>query len=147
MNLGVEVLSASFIVDAVAFFSVSSRWPNLSHLTLTAQLLAPTTCHMKIMDLLETAASAACYMPELKIKEIWYGREGLAALFKYEFTPGSSRQSVITWRATWRMSIQPRVTEAWEGLYAAVVEALAALMLRMRRSTSTSRRMLMPLSA
>ncbi|KAL7972728.1 hypothetical protein HDV63DRAFT_393303 [Trichoderma sp. SZMC 28014] len=114
VNLGVEVLSASFMVDAVEFFSISSTWPNLSHLTLTAQLLAPTTGHTEIMDLLQAAASAACHMPKLKIMEIWYGREGLAALFKYEFTPGSSRQSVITWRATWRMSIQPRVIEAWE---------------------------------
>ncbi|KAM6485369.1 hypothetical protein HDV62DRAFT_404083, partial [Trichoderma sp. SZMC 28011] len=91
VNLGVEVLSASFIVDAA------------DHLTLTSQLLAPTTCPTKIMDLFQAAASAACHMPKLKMMEIWYGREGLAALFKYEFIP-----------ATWNMSIQPRVIEAWE---------------------------------
>lgn len=48
--------------------------------------------------------------------EIWYGRERLAALFKYEFIPGHLRQSVVTWRATWDMNIQPRVIEAWEGV-------------------------------
>jgi hypothetical protein len=116
VNLGVEFLSASFMVDAAEFFSEFSTWPNLSHLTLTSQLLAPTTCPTKIMDLLQAAASAACYMPKLKIMEIWYGREGLAALFKYEFVPGYSRQSVVTWRATWGMSIEPRVIEAWESV-------------------------------
>lgn len=116
VNLGVEVLSASFMVDAAEFFSEFSTWPNLSHLTLTSQLLTPTTCLTKIMDLLQAAASAACYMPKLKIMEIWYGREGLATLFRYEFTPGYLRQSVITWRATWCMSMQPRVIEAWEGV-------------------------------
>ncbi|KAL7926927.1 hypothetical protein ACQKWADRAFT_318145 [Trichoderma austrokoningii] len=112
----VKVLSASFMVDAAEFFSEFPTWPNLSHLTLTSQLLAPTTCPTKIMDLLQTAASATCYMPKLKIMEIWYGREQLAALFKYEFIPGFSRQSVVTWRATWCISIEPRVIEAWEGV-------------------------------
>lgn len=104
------------MVDAAEFFSEFPTWPNLSHLTLTSQLLAPTTCPTQIMDLLQAAASAACYMPKLKMMEIWYGREGLATLFKYEFIPGYSRQSVVTWRATWCMSIQPRVIEAWEGV-------------------------------
>lgn len=115
-NLGVQVLSVSFMVDAAEFCSEFPTWPNLSHLTLTSQLLAPTTCPTQIMDLLQAAASAACYIPKLKMMEIWYGREGLAALFKYEFIPGYSRQSTITWRATWCMSIQPRVIEAWEGV-------------------------------
>ncbi|KKO97387.1 hypothetical protein THAR02_10514 [Trichoderma harzianum] len=116
VNLGVEVLSASFMVDAAEFFSECSTWPNLSHLTLTSQLLGPTTCPTKIMDLFQAAASAACHMPKLKMMEIWYGREGLAALFKYEFIIGHLRQSVVTWRATWNMNIQPRVIEAWEGV-------------------------------
>lgn len=117
VNVGVEVLSVSFMVDAAEFFSeFSTTWPNLSHLTLTSQLLAPTTCPTQIMDLLQAAASAACYMPKLKMMEIWYGREGLATLFKYEFIPDYLRQSVVTWRATWCMSIQPRVIEAWEGV-------------------------------
>lgn len=100
VNLGVEVLSASYMIDAAEFFTESSTWPNLSHLTLTSQLLAPTTCPTQ--------------MPKLKMMEIWYGREGLAALFKYEFIPGNLRQSVVTWRATWCMSIQSRVVEAWD---------------------------------
>ncbi|PTB62163.1 hypothetical protein BBK36DRAFT_1172722 [Trichoderma citrinoviride] len=104
VNLGVEVLSVSFMVDAA------------DHLTLTSQLLAPTTCPTQMMDLLQAAASAARYMPKLKMMEICYGREGLATLFKYEFIPGHLRQSVVTWRATWCMSIQPRVIEAWEGV-------------------------------
>ncbi|KAH0490083.1 hypothetical protein TgHK011_001567 [Trichoderma gracile] len=111
---GMKELSASFLVDAADFFSESSTWPSLSHLTLTSQLLAPTTCPTQIMDLLQAAASAACHMPKLNVMEIWYGQEGLAALFKYEYLPGDLRQSVVTWRATWCMSIQPRVIEAWE---------------------------------
>ncbi|KAL6829665.1 hypothetical protein J3E69DRAFT_354992 [Trichoderma sp. SZMC 28015] len=115
-TIHLKVLSASFIVDATELFSECSTWPNLSHLTLTSQLLAPTTCPTKIMDLFQAAASAACHMPKLKMMEIWYGREGLAALFKYEFITGHLQQSVVTWRATWDMSIQPRVIGAWEGV-------------------------------
>ncbi|KAL7811157.1 hypothetical protein V8C26DRAFT_228152 [Trichoderma gracile] len=113
---GMKELSASFLVDAADFFSESSTWPNLSHLTLTSQLLTPTTCPTQIMDLLQAAASAACHMPKLNVMEIWYGQKGLAALFKYEYISGNSRQSVVTWRATWCMSIQPRVIKAWEGV-------------------------------
>ncbi|KAL6701666.1 hypothetical protein J3F84DRAFT_399377 [Trichoderma pleuroticola] len=115
-TIDLKVLSASFMVDAAEFFSEFSTWPNLRHLALTSQLLAPTTCPTKIMDLLQAAASAACHMLKLKMMEIWYGQEGLATLFKYEFIPGYLRKSVVTWRATWCMSIQPRVIEAWEGV-------------------------------
>ncbi|KEY70415.1 hypothetical protein S7711_06583 [Stachybotrys chartarum IBT 7711] len=115
VNLTVKALSASFMVDAEDFFSVlPSTWPNLTYLTLTSQLLAPKTCPTKIMDLFQAAASAACYMPKLKTMEIWNGLGGLAAVFKFEFIPGYLRPSVITWRATWNLTLQYQVTKAWE---------------------------------
>ncbi|KAH7329427.1 hypothetical protein B0I35DRAFT_456794 [Stachybotrys elegans] len=115
VNLSAEALSASFMADAEHFFSASSStWPNLTSLTLTSQLLAPQTCPTELMDLFKAAASAARSMPKLKTLEIWNGLEGLAALFKYEFIPSYQRRSAVTWRATWRVSIQTEVVEAWE---------------------------------
>lgn len=115
VNLSAEALSVSFIVDAKDFFSVStSIWPNLTSLTLTSQLLAPKTSPAEIMNMLQAAASAARHMPNLKTLEVWNGLEGLAALFKYEFVPGCRQRSTITWRATWHVTLQSQVIEAWE---------------------------------
>ncbi len=121
INLSVEALSASFMIDAEDFFSVlpSATWPNLTCLALTSRLLSPKTCPLKINHLLQAAASTAHYMPKLKTMEIWNGLPRLAALFKYDFMSGyrSYRQrSVITWRATWRLPLQDQTIKAWEAL-------------------------------
>jgi hypothetical protein len=117
VNLGAGTLSASFVVDAEAFFSVTtSSWPNLTHLALTAQSLAPETPTIGITHLLEAAGSAACRMPKLKTMEIWNGLVGLAALFKFEYVPSQQRPlpSVLTWRATWDFNLEFQVIDAWD---------------------------------
>lgn len=116
VNLGVESLSVSFIVDAVDFFSISppSTWSNLTTLVVTSPLLAPATHDSETTKLLQAAASAAHHMPKLKTMEIWNGLEGLAALFRYEFAKNDREPSVITWRATWPLVLQTEVIEAWK---------------------------------
>ncbi|KAK3379781.1 hypothetical protein B0T24DRAFT_647243 [Lasiosphaeria ovina] len=99
-SLKLEHLAASFIVDAGQFFKIepSWEWPNLTSLALT---------------MLQAAAAAAKRMPQLKTMEIWNGRKGLAALFKYQaLLP--TRQARITWRGTWILNIEPFVIQAWE---------------------------------
>lgn len=115
-SLNLEQLSASFMVDASRFFQareLSWRWPNLTSLALTSQLLDPTKSRTEIADMLEEAAAAAMYMPRISTIEIWNGRRGTAALFRY--TAGL-RRAAVTWRATWRFALPPRVVRAWEAV-------------------------------
>ncbi|KAL6898338.1 hypothetical protein GGI43DRAFT_428518 [Trichoderma evansii] len=105
-SLKLECLSASFIVDASYFFQTrehSWRWPNLTLLILTYNCL-----------FLE-AAAAAMKMPNLKTMEIWNGREGLAALFRYQLKR-DEQSAMITWRGTWDFTLQPAVIQAWEAV-------------------------------
>lgn len=114
INLGVRSLSASFMIDARDFFSILPlTWCNLTHIALTSQCLSPETSPAMIMNLLQAAAFAAHRMPKLKTMEVWNGLEGVAALFKYEFMP-SRRSSVLTWRATWSLTLEDEVLKAWE---------------------------------
>ena len=48
-------------------------------------------------------------MPQLETMELWNGRAGLAALFRYQ-----SRYATVTWRSTWAFTLQPAVIKAWE---------------------------------
>lgn len=115
-----ESLSASFAVDADNFFAADEgqppkRWPNLRHLFLTSQLLAPDQDETRVTDMLRAAAKAAIYMPRLETLQIWNGRKNLAALFKYEAaTEGPS--STITWRGTWEFPLHASVIQAWQSL-------------------------------
>lgn len=114
INLGVRSLSASFMIDARDFFSILPlTWCNLTHIALTSQCLSPETSPAMIMNLLQAAAFAAHRMPKLKTMKVWNGLEGVAALFKYEFMP-SRRSSVLTWRATWSLTLEDEVLKAWE---------------------------------
>jgi hypothetical protein len=63
--------------------------------------------------MLQAAAATAMKMPNLKIMEIWNGREGLATLFRYESTRGG-QPTTITWRGTWEFDLRPPVIQAWE---------------------------------
>jgi hypothetical protein len=65
--------------------------------------------------MLQAAAAAAKRMPRLATMEIWNGRKGLAALFKYQASH-ENRRAVITWRATWGMAIDPCMVQAWEAV-------------------------------
>lgn len=115
-SLNFESLSGSFMMDACDFFSnheqSSQEWPNLTSLVLTSQLLTPQQSHADIMGMLERAGLAATRMPKLKTMEIWNGREGLAALFKYQLLK-EHRAAIITWKGTWSLMLQPSVVETW----------------------------------
>ncbi|PTB67876.1 hypothetical protein BBK36DRAFT_1194095 [Trichoderma citrinoviride] len=116
-----ESLSASFVVDADAFFAWDegqppNRWPNLRHLFLTSQLLAPDQDEARITSMLRAAARAAVYMPKLETLQIWNGRRHLAALFKYEAATEQGQASTITWRGTWEFLLPAPVIQAWQSL-------------------------------
>ncbi|KAK2597013.1 hypothetical protein N8I77_012887 [Diaporthe amygdali] len=64
-----------------------------------------------IDNMLISAAAAAMTMPQLETMELWNGRAGLAALFKYQ-----SRYAALTWRGTWDFTLRPRIIQAWEGV-------------------------------
>ncbi|KAK2033461.1 hypothetical protein LX32DRAFT_704998 [Colletotrichum zoysiae] len=118
-SLELEHLSASFIVDAGHFFSTckpSWEWPNLVSLTLTSRLLTPGESTIDIDDMLQGAAIAAMKMPNLQTMEIWNGRKGLAALFKYQSISCGvhGQRAEITWRGTWDYTLHPSVIRAWE---------------------------------
>ncbi|KAJ5606397.1 hypothetical protein N7510_009178 [Penicillium lagena] len=84
-SLKLEKLSASFIVDASCFFQScepSWKWPSMTSLALTSQLLLPDESPIEIDNMLQTAAAVAMKMPNLKLMEIWNGREGSAMLFR-----------------------------------------------------------------
>ncbi|PTB47055.1 hypothetical protein M441DRAFT_64297 [Trichoderma asperellum CBS 433.97] len=121
VSLNLESLSGSFMVDAWDFFNThdpsSQKWPNLTSLVLTSQLLAPDQSHQHIMNMLKRAGLAATRMPKLKTMEIWNGREKLAALFKYELL-GEDQPAIITWKSTWDLILQPSVIRTWEAVMA-----------------------------
>ncbi|KAL2015916.1 hypothetical protein VTK56DRAFT_4554 [Thermocarpiscus australiensis] len=116
-SLKLEHLAASFIVDASHLFEIepSRVWPNLTSLALTSKLLVPDENPIEIGAVLQAAAAAAMKTPQLETMEIWNGRKGLAALFKYQaFRNG--QQAMITWRGTWKLAIEPSIIQAWEAV-------------------------------
>lgn len=110
-------LAASFLVDATHFFKIepSWEWPNLTSLVITSKLLTPGQDSTKIAVMLQGAASAAMKMSRLETMEIWNGRKGLAALFKYQAFRDIS-QANITWRGTWKLTMEPSIIRAWEAV-------------------------------
>ncbi|KAI1212997.1 uncharacterized protein F4807DRAFT_308067 [Annulohypoxylon truncatum] len=116
-SLELEHLSASFIIDVEHFLcAVKSgwNWPHLTSLTLTSQLLSGQQLPIRINDMLEAAASTALKMPKLKTMEIWNGKVGSAALFRYQLKGNDC--AVLTWKATWKFTLQPRLIKAWEAV-------------------------------
>lgn len=116
-SLKLEHLAASFIVDASHFFKIelSWEWPRLSSLVLTSNLLTPDENPIEIGAMLQAAAAAALKMPQLETMEIWNGRKGLAALFKYQAFR-NTQQATIIWRGTWTLAMDPSTIEAWEAV-------------------------------
>lgn len=110
-------LAASFLVDARHFFETepSWEWPNLTSLVLTSKILTPDDDPTEIGSMLQAAAAAATKMPKLETMEIWNGRKGIAALFKYHASR-DERKATITWRSTWNLAMEPSVIEAWEAV-------------------------------
>lgn len=116
-SLQLEHLAASFLVDARHFFAMepSWKWPNLTSLVLTSKILRFDENPVQIGAMLHAAAAAAMRMPQLEIMEIWNGRMGLAAVFQYQ-TLRNVRQATITWRATWELTMEPLLIQAWEAV-------------------------------
>lgn len=114
-SLELEHFSASFLIDAGFFFSLrepSWEWHNLKSLTLTSRVLAPKSQQTHIDNMLISAAEAAMEMPKLETMELWNGKEGLAALFRYfRYHP---KYAVVNWKCTWNYSLQANVIQAWE---------------------------------
>lgn len=116
-SLKLEHLAASFIVDASSFFEIQPtwEWPSLTSLTLTSRLLTPGGNLVEIEAMLQQAAAAAMKMPQLVTMEIWNGRKGLAALFRYQAFRNIP-QAVVLWRGTWKFAMSPSITQAWEAV-------------------------------
>ncbi|OAL25434.1 hypothetical protein AYO20_10468 [Fonsecaea nubica] len=114
-SLNLEHLAASFIVDASHFFDIepSWEWPNLRSIVLTSSLLTPDEDPIEIGVMLQAAAAAAMKMPRLETMEIWNGRQGSAALFKYQVFH-DRQEATITWRGTWQLTMEPSLIQAWE---------------------------------
>ncbi|KAL6814597.1 hypothetical protein V8C40DRAFT_277294 [Trichoderma camerunense] len=104
---GVEVSGHFFNIEP------SWEWPNLTSLVLTSKLLAPDKSPIEIGAMLQAAAAVATKMPQLKTMEIWNGRKGVAALFKYQVFH-DVQQARIIWRGTWEFIMEPSVIRAWE---------------------------------
>lgn len=114
-SLKLEHLAASFFIDAGHFFDTDPawEWPNLTSLVLTSQLLTPATDPAEIGAMLRAAAAAAMKMPRLKTMEIWNGRKGLAALFRFEALRNEG-EAAIVWRGTWELAMEPATIQAWK---------------------------------
>ncbi|KAK5465241.1 hypothetical protein LTS15_001804 [Exophiala xenobiotica] len=116
-SLKLEHLAASFTVDASHFFEIepSWEWSNLSSIVLTSNLLTPDTDPIEIGAMLQAAAAAAIKMPRLETMEIWNGRQGLAALFKYQLFH-DREEATITWRGPWQLTMEPSIIQSWEAV-------------------------------
>ena len=116
-SLKLEHLAASFIVDASHFFEIRPtwEWSNLKSLVLTSQLLTPDENSTEIEAMLQAAAAAAMHMPRLEMMEIWNGRKGLAALFRYQALR-NVQQAILLWRGTWDLAMEPSMVRAWEAV-------------------------------
>ncbi|KAK1976568.1 hypothetical protein LZ30DRAFT_763594 [Colletotrichum cereale] len=116
-SLKLEHIAASFIADASHFFEVNPgwEWPSLTSLVVTSKLLTPGEEPIKIGAMLRAAAAAAMKMPRLETMEIWNGRKGLAAFFRYQAFR-NMQQAVIVWRGTWKLAMEPSVIQAWEAV-------------------------------
>lgn len=117
-SLKLEHLSASFIVDASYFFHAcepSWKWPSMTSLALTSQLLTPDESPIEIDNMLQIAAAVAMRMPNLESMEIWNGREGSAMLFRYQLAL-EEQPAVLTCRGTWEFTLRPPVVQAWEAV-------------------------------
>lgn len=65
--------------------------------------------------MLLAAATAALRMPRLETMEIWNGRQGVAAVFRYQVVR-NARQATITWRATWEFGFHFDLIRAWRAV-------------------------------
>ncbi|KAL7952290.1 hypothetical protein V8C34DRAFT_323869 [Trichoderma compactum] len=116
-----EVISMSFIIDAVNFFSdfrtpQISRphwklgWLNLTSIALTSAVISPQR-KAKIPPLLVSASRAARHMPKLEIMELYYITWNHGAIFTYIH---DSTGSILCWDSTWKWNFPPEVISVWK---------------------------------
>ncbi|KAK2765372.1 hypothetical protein FQN54_008218 [Arachnomyces sp. PD_36] len=116
---GLEQLSASFLVEAEAFFHACQSdwiWTNLESLALTSRLLDNIENSVKVQkinNMLHTAGVAARNMPKLEVMEIWTGGRQHATVFRYHAMKGSV---ALTWHSVWDLEFESRVIKIWENV-------------------------------
>ncbi|KAI0907143.1 hypothetical protein F4823DRAFT_630598 [Ustulina deusta] len=116
-----ESLAISFIADAQYFFmSLSSTkspalhtFPRLRFIALTSNQLSLKTGTSLVNNLLSTAGTAALRMPMLQIMELWNGRQGEAAIFRYEREP-SIAIGTLVWISSWNFFPDVEVVAQWK---------------------------------
>ncbi|RYP76928.1 hypothetical protein DL771_001481 [Monosporascus sp. 5C6A] len=113
-SLGLERLSASYIVDAKDFFRACEpkwMWDNLTSLTLTSPLLTLCKPHpFAINKMLVDAGTAALRMPQLRTMVIWNGMKRNACAFRYQVTANST---TLGWCGTWDLELDIDVLDVW----------------------------------
>ncbi|KAF5970200.1 PRANC domain-containing protein [Fusarium coicis] len=114
-----EMLSASFMVDASHFFAApqthdSWTWSKLTSLALTSKVLTGDADQLHVNSMLQNAAATALRMPRLNIMELWNGRKGVAMLFRYQRVREDGQSAIITIRGTSELVLGTAVVEAWD---------------------------------
>ncbi|KAK2026586.1 hypothetical protein LX32DRAFT_695479 [Colletotrichum zoysiae] len=117
-----EFFSACFAIDARLFFrdyyrdadgaapSPPGSWPKLASLALTSAALGRSAPGEEADRLLHAAGLAAERMPELRVLELWTGRDR-GFVFRYEADGGRAR---LTVEATWQYALSGSVLAAWQ---------------------------------
>ncbi|PVI05846.1 hypothetical protein DM02DRAFT_682780 [Periconia macrospinosa] len=120
-SLVLQHLSAAFIVNACQFWKVCKAnwvWEQLLTLTLTSQALWPDNHPKNINDAIVEAAQVAKNMPKLQTMQIWNGRKGYAAVYRYE---KGCHWAKITWRATWDLTLNEAAIAEWQKVAKVIV--------------------------
>ncbi|KAJ0152475.1 hypothetical protein CTA2_211 [Colletotrichum tanaceti] len=112
-SLGLETLSAAFVVEADDFFRSRRHdwvWEGLASLVLTSRTLASAADRGDVAELLRSAAAAALSMPMLHTMVLWNGTGDAACKFSYRVESG---RASIGWRGTWDLRLEDGVVGAW----------------------------------
>lgn len=118
-NAAMTTLSASYLVDARNFFSVTARglmkyqtWDILKSVALSSLVLREESHPDDVTAMLVDAGITAQQMPCLNLMEIWYGTRNTACVFRYCVIEGDSE---IRWHGTWSHNLaQSEIFEAWQ---------------------------------
>jgi hypothetical protein len=116
-----ESLAISFVADAQDFFLPLSllrdpaltNFPLLRFIALTSNQLSLSKGEVAVNYLLCTAGTGALRMPMLQVMELWNGRQGEAAIFRYEREP-SDTVATLAWISSWDFFPDAEVVAQWE---------------------------------
>jgi hypothetical protein len=115
-----DLLAVSFVIDARDFFLPFSPmsdlappgFPQLQFIAITSDDLDPSKGAEHVNNLLYSAGNAALRMPKLQVMELWNGRPGEAAVFRYERSPPDI-VATLTWSSSWTFFPNPKVFDQW----------------------------------